>query len=300
MTLAEDRPEKVDNRETEVEFSLNGTPIKFKMRHIISDKQAVRNIIAALKTNHPALGHVADPSGVPLAIVGSGPSLKDTWEDLKHWPGEIYALNAAHDFLVERGVIPTAAIAIEGGKAICKYFEKPHEDVYYLLSSACHPKLYKQLRNQKLAMFHLAMESTFKAFDQWLNPTKALSDVVQKNRSDFVRDSAMISGGSTVLTRTLCVGALLGHRDFHFFGCDSSFFEAESQKTHENDKYGPGWGTYPSNHHIDLPIDGVVYKTSPQLLSQVLYLKQMMDGDFAKEGGFTFSCYGDSLLQLSM
>lgn len=300
MTLADDWNERPGERETEVSFNVNGTPIRFKQRHIISDKRAVANVMAALKTSIPALGQVATSSGIPLAIVGSGPSLKDTWEGLKHWPGDIYTLNAAHDFLVERDVIPTAAIAIEGGTAVCKYFENPHEDVYYLLASSCHPKLYKLLRKQKLAMFHLALDSTLKAFDKWLNPTRALPDVTQKQRSRFIRDSAMISGGSTVLTRTLCLGALLGHRDFHFFGCDSSFFEAEKQHSRENDRYGPGWGTYPENHHIDLQIDDVVYKTSPQLLNQVFYLKQMMDSPHSKEMGLTFSCYGDSLLQQSM
>lgn len=300
MTHAENWNDRPGERETEVSFTLNGAAINFKMRNIISDKQTIRNIVAALKTNVPALGHVEAESGVPLAIVGSGPSLKETWEDLKHWPGEIFALNAAHDFLVEHDVIPTAAVAIEGGTAICKYFENPHDDVHYLLASSCHPKLYKQLRKQKVAMFHLAMESTFEAFDKWLNPTKALTDTEQKTRSTFVRASAMISGGATVLTRALCVGVLLGHRDFHFFGCDSSFFEAEHQHSRDNDKYGPGWGTYIKSTHIDLPIDGVVYKTSPQLLNQVFCLKQMMDGPFAEELGLTFSCYGDSLLQQSM
>ncbi|MCK4791621.1 MAG: DUF115 domain-containing protein [Desulfobacteraceae bacterium] len=284
----------------EVSFNVNGTPIKFQQKCIISDKQAVKNIVAALKTNVPALGQVPISSGVPLAIVGSGPSLKDTWEALKHWPGEIYALNAAHDFLVDKGVIPTAAVAIEGGTAICKYFEDPHEDVYYLLASSCHPRLFKNLKNHKLAMFHLAMDSTLKAFDKWLNPTKALPDAVQEQRSRFVRESAMISGGSTVLTRTLCLGSLLGHRDFHFFGCDSSFFDADKQHSRDNDRYGPGWGTYIDAHHIDLQIDDVVYKTSPQLLNQVFYLKQMMDSPHSKELGLTFSCYGDSLLQHSM
>ena len=58
MTLAENWDERPGERETEVSFSLNGTPIKFKMRNIISDKQIVRNIMAALKTNFPALGPI--------------------------------------------------------------------------------------------------------------------------------------------------------------------------------------------------------------------------------------------------
>lgn len=301
MTLVDDKVADPNNEQySEVSFNVNGTPIKFQQKCIISDKQAVKNIVSALKTSVPALAVVSHPNDAPLAIVGSGPSLKDTWEDLKHWPGEIYALNAAHDFLVEKGVIPTAAIAIEGGTAICKYFENPHEEVYYLLASSCHPRLFKQLKRQKRAMFHLAMDSTLKAFDKWLNPTEALPDAEQKQRSRFVRESMMISGGSTVLTRTLCLASALGYRDFHFFGCDSSFFDADQQHSRDNDKYGPGWGTYPDKHHITFDRDGVEYKTSPQLLNQVFYLKQMMDAPHSKELGLTFSCYGDSLLQLSM
>lgn len=284
----------------DITFNINGTPIKFKQRTVISNKQEIKNILAALKTNYPALGTVEFPVEAPLAIVGSGPSLRETWQQLKDWPGDIFAMNAAHDFLIDKEIIPDAAIAIEGGTAICQYFEEPHSDVFYLLASSCHPKLYRQLKGHRIAMFHLAMESTMTAFEKWLNPKKALSAEAQAQRSRFIRESAMISGASTVLTRALCVATLIGYRDFHFFGCDSSFFDANQQHNRDPDRYGPGLGTYIKAHHIDLEIENKVYKTSPQLLHQVFSMKQMMTSPFSDNLGLKYKCYGDSLLQQSM
>ena len=265
---------------TEVSFNINGQEIKFQQQCITNDKQTRRNILAALKTKYPEIRHNPDPTEQALAIVGSGPSLKETYHLLEGWPGEIYALNSAHDFLISKGIIPNAAVAIEGTLAICKYFKNPHPDVYYLLSSACHPMLFKQLKGNKIAMFHLALHATMDAFAE----------------TGYIAD--MVTGASTVLTRTMSLAAMVGFRDFHFFGCDSSFFDATEQGTRKTD--GTEIGDYLEDLHISLTMNEKTYRTTPQLLAQVFAVSKMMQSSLVEDEGMRFACYGDSLLQESM
>ena len=297
--LEERFADEEDEQYSKVSFNINGTPIEFKQRCIVSDEATTKNVLAALKTPYPALGKVDHPTDLPLAIVGSGPSLKDNWQMLEGWPGEIFCLNSAHDFLIDRNILPTAAVAIEGGEAICNYFKNPHPEVKYLLSTACHPKLFKQLKKQNIILFHLALKATVKAFQEWIDPPgKPLLTHERENRQRFIAESTMVAGASTVLTRALCLAAMIGHRDFHFFGCDSSFFAQTEQGTKVTD--GTQQGDYPKEIILDLKIKDKIYKTSPQLLQQVFALKQMMESDLSKQMGLKFSCYGDSLMQESM
>src|SRR5262245_7740329 len=42
----------------------------------------------------------------PIALVCSGPSLKDTWQEIKEFK-TILTCSGAHDYLIEREIIPT-------------------------------------------------------------------------------------------------------------------------------------------------------------------------------------------------
>ena len=67
----------------------------------------------------------------PIAIVGFGPSLKDTWEGIKPFK-YIMSCSGAHPFLIERGIIPTWHTAVDPlpGNTV-KLIGQPHKDVEY-------------------------------------------------------------------------------------------------------------------------------------------------------------------------
>src|SRR6266853_2973862 len=48
----------------------------------------------------------------PIALVNFGPSLNDTWEQIKNFK-YIMTCSGAHKFLVERGIIPTHHIDVD-------------------------------------------------------------------------------------------------------------------------------------------------------------------------------------------
>jgi hypothetical protein len=65
-----------------------------------------------------------EPKSGPLYIVASGPSLLDTWEELKDRPGEIWALNAAFDWLCKKGIRPDYGVSLAPENPILNYYQE--------------------------------------------------------------------------------------------------------------------------------------------------------------------------------
>lgn len=127
------------------------------------------------------------PHGRPLAIVGGGPSIIDQLDVLRHWPGEVWAINNTARWLTERHIR-------------CKFFTvDPAEDFdtkgvdEAVIATLCHPAL----RN-RFSVVHLF-------------------DMVET-------DPEGISGGSTSASRAASLAVQrLGYLSVTFFGCESSF-----------------------------------------------------------------------------
>lgn len=81
----------------------------------------------------------------PVAVVGGGPSLLDRLDELREWPGDIWAINRTADWLQARGID-------------CAYFSVdplviPSSVKRALVCSACHPQV---LEGKDVLMFDLS------------------------------------------------------------------------------------------------------------------------------------------------
>ena len=137
--------------------------------------------------------------GKPVAIVGSGPSLEKTWQLLKNFPGDIIATNAASDYLVERGIIPSYHMIIDAEQKTAKYVQNPNKDIIYIVASQCDKLVFDALQNYEKILITLYQD---------------IGEPI---------DGLRIGGGCMVGMRALYFSAALGYRDYHLFGIDSCF-----------------------------------------------------------------------------
>jgi hypothetical protein len=145
----------------------------------ISDDRLAGNLEAAKGYERVQRGVHAHP----VAVVGGGASLLDHLDELKGWPGEIWAVNSMADWLGARGIKATlfsvdpAWIEVKAQSA--------------LLASCCHPCMFER---EDLRVFDMLEHA----------------------------DGGII-GGVTTAARAPALAVKLGYPGVAFFGCDSSF-----------------------------------------------------------------------------
>lgn len=202
------------------EFSAVVSPIR--MITEVKGKSAVSDTIRfenAQRNCGVVKGRVLGSDLVPrhdgrVCIVGFGPTLRETWPYLKverrAFGAKIVSVSGAHDFLIERGIVPDCHVEVDPREHKCFFTRNPHPDVTYQIASCCHPKLIDNLiaNGSKLELWHL------------LN-----SDEDAKIHAHDGPDpgSLLIAGGSGVGARAVHLRYALGYRSFSVYGIDSSF-----------------------------------------------------------------------------
>lgn len=151
-------------------------------------------------------------------IVAYGPSLKETWHSInlerRAYGATVVSTSGAHDFLIERGIVPDIHVEVDPREHKAFFTRVPHKDVKYWIASSCHPKLVEQLLPYDLSLFH-----TFNSADEHRKMVE----------NDIEKDSFMICGGGTVACRALNLMYITGFRSFSFYGMDCSFGPAGEQ-----------------------------------------------------------------------
>ena len=94
------------------------------------------NIESALDRDYIPFNTLIGAKSGAVAIVGSGPSLKKNWRQLKSFKGDIIACNAACQFLLDKGVVPTYMMCFDADRLALEFFT-PHPEITYLLASRC-------------------------------------------------------------------------------------------------------------------------------------------------------------------
>lgn len=189
---------------------------------------------------------LGEPAERPVSIVGAGPSLASTYQDIKH---DIIACNSAHDFLIGKGIIPKYAMLWDASPVIAKVFS-PHKDVTYLVGSRCHPDVFAKLEGHNVVVFHVLGD-----------------DMIERILMKHSRMEPMIGGGSSSVTRGTYVAGALGYRgEMHLFGIDSSFAE---EVTHVA-------GSVVDQNRIKIRVCGRWFLTAPWMAMQAGDFKMLV------------------------
>lgn len=175
----------------------------------------------------------------PIAVVGFGPSLEDTWEQIRghHY---IMSCSGSHKFLLERGIVPTWHVEVDPRDHKVGLIGPPHPDVEYLIASTCHPKVFDHLAGFNVKLWHV--------FD----PT-------DDGRRMLPSGEWAVTGGCDVGLRALTLAAFLGFKDLQVFGLDGCAKAMDTRRhaaDHPNGKQPYAVCSY----------EGVDYYTTPAML----------------------------------
>lgn len=201
---------------------------------------------------------------IPIALVGFGPSLNDTWEKLRGFE-YIMTCSGAHKFLIDRGIVPTWHLDVDPRAHKIKLLGAPHKDVEYLIASTCHPDLVAYLAGYNVKLWHI--------FDPELDvaPTLPVGE-------------EYFYGGQSAGLRTFTLARWFGFTNFHIFGMDGC--EGTSGKhaaEHPNQPKG----------HAIVEYGGVEYRTTGSMLTVARSTTKELDA----LGDVTATFYGEGLTQ---
>lgn len=179
------------------------------MHGCATDEEMHANLEATLQRGYTSIVSLLGQCTGAVSIVGSGPSLKSTLNELT---GDVFAINQSIGFLLENKIVPKYAMLWDAADLIAK-FAVPHPDITYLVASRCHPDVFERLKDCKVLVWHAGGDHD-------------INEQLWKHEID----EPMIPGGSAGVTRAIVFADILGYRDFHIFGADSSY--SDEGQTH--------------------------------------------------------------------
>lgn len=178
-----------------------------RTRNPIPDEVIRHHVRVTLGRGLPELEDELEPHDRTMVVVGSGPSIRElppAYADAA-LPYDIFALGGAHDWLIERGVVPHGWVNSDPLPMIADYVRSPHPEVTYYLASQSHRFVFDAVDGFKTLVWHN-------------NVGAGTERVVAEARGGGL----MIAGGPTTATRAPFLGHALGYRKFVFYGCDGS------------------------------------------------------------------------------
>ena len=242
-------------------------PLRIDGNCIASDEELFHNIEAAIARGLPEIGEIGDPIEQPLVVVASGPSVAGQLEQIRGFQKvgmPILAIKDAHDWLIERGIIPDYGFAIDPQPHRFNCFTRKHPDVHYVIASQCNVTMFEHLKEHRVSIWHPYFQ------DGQQRPANKL----------------LIAGGSTSGLRALNVFYVLGYRRFLLFGYDSCM----SGDVLRVD--GSGKKPHDSIVEIRLDPDGEVFRCNMSMALQA----QQFEDQFYLLPGAEFVIYGGGLI----
>lgn len=152
------------------------------------------------------------PNHGEALIVGGGPSLDETLPALRRHRdrgGIVFALNGAHDWLIERGIVPDFHVMLDARAENADFVRKPHSRCTYLIAAQCNPAVFDALLEQNVITWCSCLET----------PEQEQALAAKFSNLPMM----MIGGGATVGLKTMNLAYLWGFRRMRFFGFDSSY-----------------------------------------------------------------------------
>ena len=175
-------------------------PLKIVGKCVADDETLFQNMESAVARGYPQVLRQESPKDGVIALVASGPSVAGQINVIREMSKTtlIVAIKDAHDWLIDNGVIPDYALAIDPQEHRISFY-KPNNGVEYMIASQCHKAMFDNLEGQKVTIWH---------------------PYVMKGQ-DRPKNSLLIGGGTTSGLRAISLFYVLGWRHFALFGFDS-------------------------------------------------------------------------------
>lgn len=242
-----------------------------------TNEDIARNIRSAVKRGLPSMRELMHTKSGAVAIVGSGPSLKETWTRLKDFDGDILACNAACQFLLERGITPTYMMCFDADPLMLEFIT-PHKDIKHLIASRCPAEAFDMLKGCDVYIWHAGGD-------------RYIEEILQENG---LFKEPMVNGGTAAVTRSMYVAPILGYTELHIFGGDSSF--ADNGDTHIRKSTTDEKHIYIKYADKNNPKKGRVFLTAPWMTNQIEDFK-ILAPDLRENYGIRIVMHGDGYMQ---
>lgn len=180
-----------------------------------TDAAILANVQSAIRRQHPQV-QPCPPKPDRVCLVGSGPSLNDTVEELRQLVFEgakLVTLNGAYHWCLERNLQPLTQIVLDARPSNARFVEPAIPRCRYVLASQCAPAVWDAVEGREhVWIFHahagadtpIAAElDTFYGKGHWCG----------------------VGGGVTVATRALVLLRMLGYLRFDLFGIDCCWLD---------------------------------------------------------------------------
>lgn len=225
-------------------------PLLPEIKGILSNEVRHAQMAEALKSGYPFMKKATGFHDLKLTIACYGPSLKQTWQEIKNTRQHLMTVSGAHDFLQERGCRIGWHVEIDPRPNKVAML-KPRLFTKYLMATVCHPDIWDVLGGQDVELWHLINDE---ATVEW----------VKQNDPEHI--DSMIGGNSTAGQRALNVAAALGFRKFDIYGMDCSFTEEQHA------------GRHTGKPELQLPvwIAGRKFTTTPQMFQAAREMEQFL------------------------
>lgn len=146
--------------------------------------------------------------GDEVCIVGGGPSLPSVLPSLRmryQRGAKIWALNGAHDWLMDHAIIPDAMILLDARPEMAQFVARASRKPVYFVAAQCDPAVFDALDGRKVAM--------------WVGYAPGIDTIAASADKPVV----VIGGGNTVGLKALCMAVLCKFRSVHLYGFDSCY-----------------------------------------------------------------------------
>ena len=182
-----------------------------------ADDRLLANVQSAIRRGLPQVWPQAlRPERV--ALVGSGPSLNETADELRDlvWGGaKLVTLNGAYHWCLARNLKPSAQIVLDARPSTARFVSPSVPDCRYFVASQCDPSVFDALVGREhVGLWHSAVR-----LKDETDPIVTALDAY------YATHWTGIAGGTTVGTRALMLLRALGYLRFDLFGFDSCWLE---------------------------------------------------------------------------
>jgi uncharacterized Rossmann fold enzyme len=180
---------------------MSSLPLKITGKCVAEDETLFANMDAAIARGYPQVKEAQPAKTGAILLVASAPSVKGQLELIKKMKAAgspIVAIKGAHDWLIDNGVTPDYALAIDPQEHRIAFY-KPQPNVHYMIASQCHPAMFDNLDGHQVTLWHPYV----------------------KKGQDRPKNCMLIGGGTTSGLRAISLFYVLGYRQFELFGFDS-------------------------------------------------------------------------------
>jgi hypothetical protein len=231
------------------------------------NEERYANCEQAVKSGFPVLvGTGKYLVEAPCVLVGSGPSAVALLPEIRarHERGEeIIAIKGAHDWLVRNGIKPRAAIALDPQQSRAKCFKNPQGGVLYLCASQMHPDTWAHLAGRQVLIWHSRIEAGQEKKPGWANA--------------YICPCCSSTGNSAI-----ALMYILGRRNFHLYGFDSSLPAVTSRWQRLLSRFKgrllklDGMRVPRDRQVFEVAVGGHRFETTAEMVSQAIELQPLL------------------------